>query len=479
MGNYDSHFFDKYITMKLNELDEFNLNDAVSFHDELNHALYTGSTLKPEVRSQLLTIAEDFLEHLGVTDLDVEDITISGSNAAYSYTAHSDIDLHIIIDMSKLRDDVVYRELFDAKKNLYNATHDIEINGFEVELYVQDSNDPVISLGEYSVSKNKWIHLPRKRRANFDQVATAAKFNKLMSLAEVATKSKNLDLVTKVIQTIKKYRQAGLDAHGEFGPENLAYKAIRSRGVIQHLRKLLELLHSERLSLPESKMLNKPELTVEQLAKKHNVSRMHIAQQLDKGIKVELEHTTHRKVAREIALDHLAEDPDYYTKLDKAQLDENIEQIVYHVTPTRNIPSIMKRGLEPQIGSRSEKIDGEESGIYTFPDKVSAEDAVANWLGDEFDEDDELSLLALNISGLHTVKGADYEIIVKDKIEPSRIKVTQTMLEASGYIPSEKEKNDPRFKTALTVDVRPDSIKKNAKAFGFKTSRAGIPPLLR
>jgi hypothetical protein len=51
--------------------------------------------------------------------------------------------------------------------------------------------------------------------------------------------------------------------------------------------------------------------------------------------------------------------------------------------------------------------------------------------------------------------------------------------EASGYIPSEKEKNDPRFKTALTVDVKPDSIKKNAKAFNMYTSRAGIPPTAR
>jgi hypothetical protein len=48
--------------------------------------------------------------------------------------------------------------------------------------------------------------------------------------------------------------------------------------------------------------------------------------------------------------------------------------------------------------------------------------------------------------------------------------------EASGYIPSEKQKNDPRFSTALTVDVNPYSIKKNAKAFGWLTSRAGIPP---
>ena len=51
--------------------------------------------------------------------------------------------------------------------------------------------------------------------------------------------------------------------------------------------------------------------------------------------------------------------------------------------------------------------------------------------------------------------------------------------EASGYIPSAKEKNDPRFKTALTVDVKPDSIKKNAKAFSWLTSRAGIPPQAR
>jgi hypothetical protein len=50
---------------------------------------------------------------------------------------------------------------------------------------------------------------------------------------------------------------------------------------------------------------------------------------------------------------------------------------------------------------------------------------------------------------------------------------------ASGYIPSKKEANDPRYKTALTVDVKPDTIKKNAKAFGFKVSRAGIPPPLR
>jgi len=52
--------------------------------------------------------------------------------------------------------------------------------------------------------------------------------------------------------------------------------------------------------------------------------------------------------------------------------------------------------------------------------------------------------------------------------------------EASGYIPSEAQKNDPRFSYALTKDVRPDTMKKGAKAMGLgDISRAGIPPLLR
>lgn len=38
-------------------------------------------------------------------------------------------------------------------------------------------------------------------------------------------------------------------------------------------------------------------------------------EQLRKGIEVEMEHTTDRMLATEIALDHLTEDPEYYTKL--------------------------------------------------------------------------------------------------------------------------------------------------------------------
>lgn len=43
------------------------------------------------------------------------------------------------------------------------------------------------------------------------------------------------------------------------------------------------------------------------------------AMELARGVKVELEHTTSRQLATEIAMDHLTEDPDYYRKLKKME----------------------------------------------------------------------------------------------------------------------------------------------------------------
>jgi len=42
-------------------------------------------------------------------------------------------------------------------------------------------------------------------------------------------------------------------------------------------------------------------------------------EELQKGIKVEMEHTKNKAIAKRIALDHLAELPDYYTRLLKME----------------------------------------------------------------------------------------------------------------------------------------------------------------
>jgi hypothetical protein len=245
--------------MDIKELHSFKLSDAVKFHDRLNPKLFKNEKLDPEVRKQLLIIAQDFMQELGISGLNVKDITLSGSNAAYTYTKHSDADLHILIDMSKLPEDEVYRELFNSKKNLYNNSHDITVHGIPVELYVQDTNEPVKSLGEYSVLNDKWINIPKKRRATLDITNTRLKFQKLIEIIEIAIKSQDVVKIDTLLGLIRRYRQAGLDKGGEFSPENLAFKALRSQGMIDKLRDVKNKLHSKDLSI-ENVNENRPEL---------------------------------------------------------------------------------------------------------------------------------------------------------------------------------------------------------------------------
>jgi hypothetical protein len=60
--------------------------------------------------------------------------------------------------------------------------------------------------------------------------------------------------------------------------------------------------------------------SLQDIVNKHkDWSYEYVKDQLDKGIKVELEHTTSEEVAKEIAMDHLWEDPQYYIKLSKIE----------------------------------------------------------------------------------------------------------------------------------------------------------------
>jgi hypothetical protein len=65
----------------------------------------------------------------------------------------------------------------------------------------------------------------------------------------------------------------------------------------------------------------KPYKTVEEIAKKHRLEVSFIQKQLDMGAPIEHEHTKNQKLAMEIALQHLDEIPDYYTRLKKMEVD--------------------------------------------------------------------------------------------------------------------------------------------------------------
>jgi hypothetical protein len=65
----------------------------------------------------------------------------------------------------------------------------------------------------------------------------------------------------------------------------------------------------------------KPYKTVEEIARKHRMDVSDIQKQLDMGAPIEHEHTKNQKLAVKIALQHLDEIPDYYTRLKKLEAD--------------------------------------------------------------------------------------------------------------------------------------------------------------
>lgn len=68
--------------------------------------------------------------------------------------------------------------------------------------------------------------------------------------------------------------------------------------------------------------LGPPTPTPEQVATKHKIPLDQVFYELDIGIEMEQEHTYDVDLAAEIALDHLNEIPDYYTRLAKMEKEK-------------------------------------------------------------------------------------------------------------------------------------------------------------
>ena len=82
------------------------------------------------------------------------------------------------------------------------------------------------------------------------------------------------------------------------------------------------------LAETQGKLLDAPTPSPERIAQQHRVPLDYVLAQLEQGIGIEREHTDHDDVAREIALDHLHERPDYYERLKKVEGDEPVNESV-------------------------------------------------------------------------------------------------------------------------------------------------------
>ncbi len=109
---------------------------------------------------------------------------------------------------------------------------------------------------------------------------------------------------------------------------------------------------------------------------------------------------------------------------------------VYHVTSLKNWNKIKSKGLIPKIGKLSDKYGENEKAIYTFISLEELDNALMNWLGQEYEDMEEelekkidiavieVDIRHLNLNTQTDENGNDfYEQKITEPIPPEYLKL--------------------------------------------------------
>lgn len=232
-------------------------------HADLSREIWRpDGQLKVDVQIKLKRIAHAFLREHSIDPELVEDIYFTGSLAGYNYHPDSDIDLHIVVDFSKVNQDLdMVRDLFNSRRLVWNERHNITIFGHEVEIYIEDVEEvyddedrPV-----YSLTKDKWVAEPVSYAdKDFDYSSAMKKAQMLMHqiglVEELMRHEKYVEAkrqATRIFEKLKKMRKAGLQREGAYSPENIAFKILRKQGYIDRLAGFKSESFDKMMSLPQ------------------------------------------------------------------------------------------------------------------------------------------------------------------------------------------------------------------------------------
>ena len=232
--------------------------NSFEINDTLEPEVWENDKIIPEVREALLKIANDFLIDLPF-DLTPEDITLTGSLANFNWSKYSDVDLHIVLDFSQIDDnEELVAGFFRNLQTNWNNRHDILMKGYEVEIYFQDSREPHLSTGIYSIQNDDWLVKPEREAASIDYANIEKKaedivdrIDHIKQMMEEEEGDAILDAIDRLKTKIRNIRQTGLEGAGQFSVENLAFKVLRRSEELKRLSDLKVQAYDSLMTVPE------------------------------------------------------------------------------------------------------------------------------------------------------------------------------------------------------------------------------------
>ena len=237
-----------------------NIISSFNIQEELNPDIwyYDGESykMKPEIRISLLDIVKDYVGFVDV-ELDIDDVTLTGSLSNFNWSEFSDVDLHILMDFENT--DQLLKKYLDSRRIIWNSLRDVTVKGFDVEIYVQDNSESHFASGVYSVLYNEWIVEPKEEEVSIDSKKILSKAKNWMSQIDKFEVNSNredpltvLDSIQRFKDKIKKYRGSGLKDKGEYSYENLTFKFLRRNGYLKKLNDVRNSLIDKNLTLDEN-----------------------------------------------------------------------------------------------------------------------------------------------------------------------------------------------------------------------------------
>jgi hypothetical protein len=114
-------------------------------------------------------------------------------------------------------------------------------------------------------------------------------------------------------------------------------------------------------------------MTLNDIAQKHGMSVDMLVAEFKKGIQTEMEHTTDREMAKEITMDHLFEDPQYYTKLATVEEyvdDKGVEHVAAALPQTEEEPIKEEEESEETLRGLKEMAMGDLERIADYANMI-------------------------------------------------------------------------------------------------------------